>query len=130
MRTSLTRIVVAAFLCLASRGLAAPATQPVDAAGKTIIEVDKPVEQFERGSLGTGGYRATEKEKPFLKQTPEKGNATASIIEETPYDLKEHKGKRVAWFGIVRAIKKTDNGYDLMLEHKHFDGLTDLHILA
>src|SRR4029078_2703551 len=109
------------------------------------------------GGLGTGGYQFTKGEADFLKKInekpidlwakvklpkPENMSETewAKFMEQdkevksnrTPaaaYSLAKQVGEYVGWFGIVREIsadpkKGTTN---LLLEHKYFDGLSDLH---
>ena len=85
-----------------------------------------------RGPLGTTAYPATEKEKPFLQRTPAAERAIGSILDnQAGYDLATHRGKPVSWFGIVREVRRLDDGrFELLLDHKYFDGLTDVHILA
>jgi hypothetical protein len=46
------------------------------------------------------------------------------------YELKKQAGKYVGWFGIVRSMSFDDKAKQtrLRVEHKYFDGLTDLHL--
>ena len=106
--------------------------------GVTLIEVEKAPDSAALQGAPGSDYRATDLEKTFLEQTPEEERAIGSPLEnQTGYDLNARRGKRIAWFGIVRDIGKVQRGeggrpdsYELLLEHKHFDGFTDLHILA
>jgi len=120
-----------------------------------VIEFSKPM-RGGRG-LGTMGYPATEKESAFLegmekedlnlwagtklpdfagpgdlppelKPDPEKEKEDLRKLKE--YTLSRQAGKRVGWFGIVREIEMDEENdlTRLLLEHKYFDGMTDLHI--
>ena len=98
----------------------------------TVIDVERAPEKVPAAPLMTTGYRPAQRERPFLEKTP-KDERTAGTINDkkTAYDLAARKGKRVAWFGVVRGVSKGTGGrYELLLEHKYFDGLTDAHILA
>lgn len=88
---------------------------------------DKPV----RGnSLGTKAYEPSDKEQPFFKKLGKDEVATGGLAGD--YDITEKDKVFVGWFGIVREIKEDmEKGETtLVLEHKYFDGLTDVHILA
>src|SRR5271155_4958145 len=92
----------------------------------------QPAKQLERtNTLGTCPYRPTEKEKPFFDRLAEDERVTGSAFVG-PYSLQGRTSKYVSWFGIVRGISQTEpNGsqLSLLLEQKHFDGLTDCHIM-
>ena len=106
--------------------------------GVTVIEVEKAPQRVEVRRLGTRGYAPTAAEKRHLEQTAQYERTQGPIPDDrTGYDLHARRGTRVAWFGIVREIGKVERGedgrpdaYELLLEHKYFDGLTDLDILA
>jgi hypothetical protein len=107
----------------------------VTSAADTVVEAERaPDRVTPDGPLGTTGYEPTRREQPFVKKTPADGLADGDITDnDTPYVLADRAGKRVAWFGIVREVRKAagkGDGYELLLEHKFFDGLTDVHILA
>ena len=116
-----------ALLFALSLALATPAP-----GAETVIEVEKAPEKVKPTALMTTGYRPTRRERPFLEKTPEGERAFGAIHDDkTGYDLAARQGKRVAWFGIVREVRKSAAGrYELLLDHKYFDGLTDAHLLA
>jgi hypothetical protein len=100
---------------------------------QTIVEVEKaPDVVVVRGSLGTRAYAATDREEPILAALPAEERAIGSVLDDqTLYDLAAHKGRQVSWFGIVRGARVLEVGkFELDMEHKYFDGLTDTHILA
>lgn len=83
------------------------------------------------GSLGTGRYAPREKEKKHLSALPDNEQTNGSAFED--YSIHGKKGKQVSWFGIVRSISRADSKkgeFELLLDHKYFDGLTDTHIMA
>jgi len=88
---------------------------------------DKPERQ---SGLGTKSYAPSTKEQPFFKKLAKEEVATGGLIGE--YDIAEKDKAYVGWFGIIREIRenKEKGETELVLEHKYFDGLTDLHILA
>lgn len=123
---------------------------------QVIIEVSKPLPPAQ--SLGTAGYGPLEKEGEYLKKVTElplnlwpavelprprnitdeqwkklqeeRAEEEAGTIAVKDYQLAKQDGKYVGWFGIVRRIdwnEKTGTT-SLLLEHKYFDGLTDLHM--
>ena len=126
------------------------------APSEVIIEVSKPM-RGGRG-LGTMGYQATTQEVAFLKkiteepvdlwsqvQMPKPSNvseaewakmqaeddkAKAQTTPAAQYRLADQTGQYVGWFGIVRqqTWREKDNATSLLIEHKYFDGMTDLHI--
>lgn len=90
----------------------------------------QPVKELKRtNSLGTCGYKATEKEAAYFERLAAPERSTGSFME--PYDIHGKQGRYVSWFGIVRGIldAKPDGTLTLLLEHKFFDGLTDCHIM-
>src|SRR5687768_4869118 len=99
------RALTAAFFTL-SLLLAQPAC-----GAETIIEVEKAPERVKPGPLMTTGYRATRRERPFLEKTPEDERTIGQINDtKTGYDLGARGGKRVAWFGIVRGVRRAGAG--------------------
>jgi hypothetical protein len=129
-RTASRILPALSFLICATGLLAAdapkPATQPV-----TKIEVEKAPQRVTiEGGLGTRSYIPSADERPFFDKTPGNEQAIGSLVEDSGYDLSTHKGRWVSWFGIVRSVQKIDGDCELLVEHKYFDGLTDLHILA
>jgi len=121
-----------------------------------IIEVSKPMPN-PGGGLGTMGYLPTRREAPLLEKvdeqpinpwaqekvppaagaTPDPAKEAAGAKkpgEDRPkageYTLLGQAGKNIGWFGIVRDISydKDKRRTRLLLEHKYFDYLTDLHI--
>lgn len=108
--------------------------------------------------LGTKGYQLLPDEEPFFKKITEKEiilwdaaimprpenmpdeewrkmeeeriEKEKKMIRVKNYELKKQEGEYVGWFGIVRG-STYDEAADrtiLRLEHKYFDGLTDLHL--
>jgi hypothetical protein len=124
--------------------------------GPVVIEASRPMSNPE-GGLGTKKYDPTRRELPFLKKVdeepvnhwteikmppavgeksdPVKEAARKKQLEEDrrkarEYSLTHQIGKYVGWFGVVREIS-WDTGKKetrLLLENKHYDNLTDLHI--
>ena len=90
----------------------------------TPIEISKPLEA-PGGGLGTKGYEPTKKE---AELQPKVNGKTAD--DKMSDVLPGNEGNYVGWFGIVRDIKEDKDKKEttLLVEHKHFDGLTDLHI--
>ena len=107
------------------------------AAGAEQAEVAKPgVVEYVQGkpkrsdSLGTTSYEPSEKERPFFKRLAKGEVATGGLAGD--YDIAKKDKTYVGWFGVVREIKedKEKDQTVLLVEHKYFDGLTDIHILA
>jgi len=123
--------------------------------GKSLIEVSKPMPGGQ--GLGTKAYGPTAREIPFLRRVEEKPidywagtpmpppmgqkedpadkaakqkRAKEESRKAKEYSLAGQVGKYVGWFGIVRGISwnKEKGQTRLLLEHKYFDGLTDLHL--
>jgi len=108
--------------------------------------------------LGTMVYRPLEDEAPFRKKVTEKEiNLWADVEMPKPtnsseeewkkmeeeriarermvipiegYELKQQIGEYVGWFGIVRTAEydAAKSQTNLLIEHKYFDGMTDLHL--
>ncbi len=99
-------------------------------AQNTVIETMAVVPLTPTGSLSTCSYRPTDLERPFYNKLGKKELATGSFME--PYSIYGKSGKYVSWYGIVRGVRQVpgkDNSYELLLEHKYFDGMTDCHIM-
>ena len=98
-------------------------------AAQTPIEIQPIKELKPTGSLGTCGYAPTPKEKPYFEKLDVKEQATGSFMEG--YDIHNKDGQFVSWYGIGRGITRVPNtdSWDLLLEHKYFDGMTDCHIM-
>ena len=97
------------------------------AATETPMDV-QPVKQLVRGnSLSTCGYTPAQQEEPYLKKLPPQEQETGSFLK--PYSIHGRKGKYVSWFGVVRRISSSGSSLTLLVEQKHFDGLTDCHIM-
>lgn len=80
--------------------------------------------------LGTKAYVPSKQEQPFFAKLDEKERATGGLAGD--YDIAKKEGVYIGWFGIVREITE-DVAADkttVLVEHKYFDGLTDLHIQA
>jgi hypothetical protein len=96
---------------------------------QTPIDI-QPVKELKRtNSLGTCGYKPTDKEAPYFKKLEASEQATCSFMGE--YDIHKKQNKYVSWFGIVRGVLEAKPGgsMTLLLEQKYFDGLTDCHIM-
>ncbi len=108
--------------------------------------------------LGTIGYRPLEDESPFVKKIterkirlwdgvkmPQPSNVSdedwkkmlerdrqiaAKQLPVEQYELGKQAGEYVRWFGIVRSLNfdATKDQTLLLVEHKYFDGLTDIHL--
>ncbi len=108
--------------------------------------------------LGTMSYRPLEDELPFVKRItereirlwggvkmPKPSNVSdkdwerirerdrqieAKQIPVAQYELGKQAGEYVRWFGIVRSLNfdATRDQTLLLVEHKYFDGLTDIHL--
>jgi hypothetical protein len=104
----------------------------MQAHSETIVEAEAVAATAARdGSLGTGRYAPREREKRYLSALPESEQTNGSAFED--YSIHGKKGKQVSWFGIVRTISNTGakkGEFELLLDHKYFDGLTDTHIMA
>lgn len=89
------------------------------------VKVLKPT-----GSLSTCAYMPGDQEMSFYKKLSKSETSTGSFLK--PYKLQGKLNKFVSWYGVVRGVKtvadKPDT-YDLLLEHKYFDGMTDCHIM-
>jgi hypothetical protein len=95
----------------------------------TPIEVQPIKELRPTGSLGTCTYVPSTTEKPFFDKLAVSEQATGSFLEK--YDIHKKNGQFVSWFGIVRGISRVphSDAWDLLLEHKYFDGMSDCHIM-
>jgi len=80
--------------------------------------------------LGTKKYEPGNDEKKFFDKLDADEITTGGLAGE--YEIGTRDRKYVGWFGIVRKIE-IDNASDttrLLIEHKYFDGFTDLHLQA
>jgi len=113
------RIVVVCLLALVS----------VTCVAQTPIEVQPVKELKPTGSLGTCGYAPFAKEKPYFEKLDAKEQNTGSFMEG--YDIHGKDGQFVSWYGVVRGITRVpdSDSWDLLLEQKYFDGMTDCHIM-
>jgi len=130
IRTSWFALVVAAIaMFLSARGRPAAGAEQAEVAKPAVVEYvqGKP----KRGNgLGTTSYEPSEKEQPFFKRLAKGEVVTGGLAGD--YDIAKKDKAYVGWFGVVREIKE-DKERDqtvLLVEHKYFDGLTDVHILA
>lgn len=80
--------------------------------------------------LGTVSYPPSKKERPFFNRLSAEEVITGSFVDG--YDISAKDKKYVGWFGIVRKIDEDSgaNRTTLTVEHKYFDGLTDIHLQA
>jgi len=109
-------ILVAAFLAL-------------ECAAQTPMETEPVKELKPTGGLSTCGYKPVSAEEPFFKKLSADEQVTGSFMKG--YDIRKEDGKFVSWFGVVRGLTRLPNStsWELLLEHKYFDGLTDCHIM-
>lgn len=98
-------------------------------AAQTPIEVQPVKELKPTGTLATCGYAPSDAEKPYYEKLNAKERATGSFMES--YDIHKKNGEYVSWYGIVRGISRVSNSdsWELLLENKYFDGMTDCHIM-
>ena len=122
---------LSAFVSLYSSTLCGLAVAAEETPAVKPIAVEFVTEKPVRGnSLGTKSYAPSTKEQPFFKKLGKDEVATGGLAGD--YDITNKDKAFVGWFGIVREIKedKQKGETELLLEHKYFDGLTDVHILA
>ncbi|HEV3006737.1 MAG TPA: hypothetical protein VGX78_19865, partial [Pirellulales bacterium] len=102
--------------------------EPDQSASKRVEHVTKKPQRTE--GLGTKKYEPSEAEQPFYDKLAADEVATGGLVGE--YDIHAKQGKYVGWFGIVRDVAEdvAQDRTTLLVEHKYFDGLTDLHIQA
>jgi hypothetical protein len=106
---------------------------PSEAQEPQLIELEeqKQLPHEPLSSLGTTFYQPSELEAPHAEEV-------APTLPRADTDPEEHPllgrvGQKVAWFGIVRedrfvkARGERAAHHELLVEHKYFDGLTDLH---
>ena len=98
-------------------------------AAQTPIDRQPVKELKPTGSLGTCGYVPSPSEKPFFQKLDPKEQETGSFMAN--YDIQTKNGMYVSWYGIVRGITRVPNSdsWEILLEHKYFDGQTDCHIM-
>ena len=112
-------------------GLLFCSVRAADPTAQISIVIDfvqgKPVRS---GTLGTKGYTPSMKEEPFFKRLDESEQTTGGLAGD--YDIAKKDKKYFGWFGVIRELQedKAKNQTTLLVEHKYFDGLTDVHILA
>jgi hypothetical protein len=112
------------------RGMAIILALSIGGVAQTPVEVQPVKELKPTGSLGTCGYTPTSQEKAFLEKLSPKEQATGSFMES--YDIHKKNDVYVSWYGVVRGISKvvgTEDRWQLLLENKYFDGMTDCHIM-
>lgn len=92
-----------------------------------VIEISPHRQEHTRDA--TVVYQTTKiEEKLFTEKKPDAGKPTGFGTKE-PDSLKGKKGSFIAWFGIVREIKKAEGGgVEMLIEHKYYDGLNDFHM--
>lgn len=99
---------------------------------QTQVEVQEVKELKPTGSLGTCGYRPTDREKAFLEKLPSSERTTGSFMDKHDYRIRGKVKRYVSWFGVVRrssTANRDDHSYDLLIQQKYFDGMTDCHIM-
>jgi hypothetical protein len=98
---------------------------------QTVVEVQEVKEPKPTGSLGTCSYGPTEKESAFLKKLAPAETVTGSFMDKHPYKLQGKNKQFVSWFGVLRGATEGESNhtYNLLIEQKYFDGMTDCHIM-
>jgi hypothetical protein len=99
------------------------------ALAQTLIDVQPVKELKPSGSLGTCSYTPVPTERPYFEKLPSKERSTGSFMEV--YDIHKKNKQFVSWFGVVRGISRVQQSdtWELLLEQKYFDGMTDCHIM-
>ena len=96
----------------------------------TVIETEQVKQIKPSNSLSTCGYKPSSTEQAYFSKLAQREKVNGSFLEG--YSIHGKKDAAVAWFGIVRGVAaKPDapNHYNVLLEHKFFDGMTDCHIM-
>jgi hypothetical protein len=94
----------------------------------TVIETEKAKPIKRSNTLATCQYQPSAGEKDYFSKLTGKERTTGSFME--PYSIHGKQGANVSWYGIVRQTSSDKlNHFDVLLEHKFFDGLTDCHIM-
>jgi hypothetical protein len=91
---------------------------------------EKPVSFWSDVKMPKAANMTDEEWAKFLKdQQKLKEKEKANTIPEDKYQLAEQTGQYVGWFGIVRESSTDEKTgvTSLVVEHKFFDGLVDLH---
>ena len=103
---------------------------PQDEPERTKVEFVEVEPLTRQKFLGTKSYAPSAMEKPYWDKLARIEKAAMVPFQE--YDLAKKDGVDVGWFGIVRNVREdTDAKRTVVtLEHKYFNGLTDLHILV
>ena len=99
---------------------------------QTQVEVQEVKELKPTGSLGTCGYRATDRESSFFEKLSPSERVTGSFMDQHEYQIRGKVKQYVSWFGVVRGsspAKGDDRSHDLLIQQKYFDGMTDCHIM-
>jgi hypothetical protein len=102
----------------------------LSAAAQTPVDVTPVKELKPTGSLSTCNYAPSDQENPFYEKLAPEERTTGSFMKR--YDIHKKKGTYISWYGIVRGITRPaagDDHWQLLLEHKYFDGMTDCHIM-
>ena len=95
---------------------------------RTEIEFVEPRATTAPSRLGTKSYEPSAAEKKHYQALSPEEQRPMAIMK--PYELSKRDGVEVSWFGIVREIEEDAESKTtrLLVEHKYFDGLTDLHM--
>jgi hypothetical protein len=102
------------------------------ASAQTPVDIQEAKQLVRGNTLATCSYSPIEKEKPFFDKLSKDDQVTGSAFAKDPFTIEGKTGNYVSWFGVVRGITpgSPDAGkYNLLLEQKYFDGLTDCHIM-
>ena len=88
---------------------------------------EKPVSSWENVSMPKP---ANVSEAEWKKMQAAEEEEKKKSIPADEYQLAKQAGQYVGWFGIVRRIQFDEKSgrSHLLIEHKYFDGLTDIHI--
>jgi hypothetical protein len=111
---------------------ATAAAQASPTPAPTPMDIQPVVELKPTGSLATCGYKPTATEAPYYARLSS-GETTNDASMGNHYSIHGKKGKRVAWFGVVRGITppaEPGGEVTLLVQHHYFDGMTDCHIMV
>ena len=114
-------------------GLGTTAYSPTEREGPFLKKVtEKPVEFWSDVKIPKPSDMTDAEWAKFLEQEraeKAKAKAKSERIPQEKYQLIDQVGQVVGWFGILRETSRDDKAgvTSLLLEHKYFDGMIDLH---
>ena len=98
---------------------------------QTVVEVQEVKELKPTGSLGTCSYGPAKNESAFLHKLAPAEKVTGSFMDKHEYKIQGKSTQFVSWFGVLRGATEDESKhtYNLLIEQKYFDGMTDCHIM-